>query len=57
MEIFLLPIDHAHEQNNKLVKRDGGALGLTKNIAKLICCMVSGPEIARIVNEFLKNIS
>ena len=24
-------IDHAHEQNNKLAKDDGGAIGLTEN--------------------------
>ena len=26
-----IPIDHAHEQNNKCVKGDGGAIGLTEN--------------------------
>ena len=30
-----LAIDHAHEQNNKCVKRDEGAIGLTENSSEL----------------------
>lgn len=29
-----IPIDQAHEQNNKVVKGDGGAIGLTENACK-----------------------
>ena len=29
-----IPIDHAHEQNNKCVKGDGGAFGLTENTSE-----------------------
>ena len=47
-----IAIDHAHEQNNKLVKGDGGAVGLTENASQLLRWMVSGPEMARAVNEF-----
>ena len=47
-----LPIDHAHEQNNKKVKGDGGAIGLTEDSAELARWMISGPEIARVVGEF-----
>ena len=47
-----IPIDHAHEQNNKCVKGDGGAIGLTENTSELLPWMVSGPEIARVINEF-----
>ena len=47
-----LPIDHAHEQNNKCVKGDGGAIGLTQDSMQLLRWMVSGPEVARAVNEF-----
>ena len=43
--------DHAHEQNNKLVKGDGGA-GLTENISQHLRWIVSGPEVARLVKEF-----
>ena len=47
-----IPIDQAHEQNNALVKGEGGAVGLTENPSALHRWMVSGPEIARIINEF-----
>ena len=47
-----ISLDHAHEQNNKLVKGDGGAIGLTENSPQLLRWMVSGPEVARLVNEF-----
>ena len=44
-----IPIDQAHEQNNAPVKGEGGAVGLTSALRRW---MVSGPEIARIINEF-----
>ena len=47
-----IPIDHAHEQNNKIVKCDGGAVGLLENSSELTRWMVSGPEIARLIQEF-----
>ncbi|VDI50437.1 Hypothetical predicted protein [Mytilus galloprovincialis] len=47
-----IAIDQAHEQNNKLVKGEGGAIGLTENMAQLQRWMVSGPEMARVINEF-----
>jgi hypothetical protein len=47
-----IAIDQAHEQNNAIVKGDGGAVGLTENASALRRWMVSGPEIARVVNEF-----
>ena len=47
-----IPLDHAHEQNNKSVKGDGGAIGLTENSAELLRWMVSGPELSRMINEF-----
>ena len=46
-----LPIDQAHEQNNKIVKGDGGASGLTESSTQLLCWMVSGPEMSRIIND------
>ncbi|KAG0708495.1 hypothetical protein GWK47_023998 [Chionoecetes opilio] len=45
-------IDQAHEQNNASVKGDGGAVGLTENPAALRRWMVSGPEMARLIQEF-----
>ena len=47
-----LPIDQAHEQNNKIVKGDGGAIGLTVSSTQLLRWMVSGPEISRIIKDF-----
>ena len=47
-----IPIDHAYEQNNKCVKGDVGAIGVTENTSELLQWMVSGPEIARVINEF-----
>ena len=37
---------------NALVKGERGAVGLTENPSALRRWMVSGPEIARIINEF-----
>lgn len=47
-----IPLDQAHEQNNKLIKDDGGAIGLTENPSQLLRWMLCGPEIARVINEF-----
>ena len=47
-----IAIDQAHEQNNASVKGDGGAVGLTENLAALRCWMVSGPEMAHLIEEF-----
>ena len=47
-----MAIDQAHEQNNCIVKDDGGAVGLTESPAALRRWMVSGPEMARLINDF-----
>ena len=52
-----IPIGHAHEQNNALVKGEGGAGGLTENPRALRWWMVSGPDMARIINEFENSIA
>ena len=49
----MMPLDESHEQNNACVKADGGAIGLTQNPTALLRWMVSGPEMARVVGEFL----
>ena len=46
--------DQAHEQNNALVKGEGGAIGLTENPQAFLRWMVAGPEIARVITEFEK---
>lgn len=47
-----IPIDQSHEQNNGYIKGDGGAVGLTDNSSALRHCMIAGPEVARIIEEF-----
>lgn len=47
-----IPFDHAHEQNNKLVKCSGGAVGLTENPSAFRTWMIAGPEQARLLTEF-----
>ena len=49
-------IDQAHEQNNKLVKIDGGAVEIMLNDSTaLMKWMVAGPEIADMVQAFRNN--
>ena len=43
-----IPLDQAHEQNNKLVKDSGGAVGLTENPSAFRRWMIAGPEQARL---------
>ena len=52
-----IALDQAHEQHNARVKGDGGAVGLTQNPAALRRWMVSGPEMARLIEEFQSSIS
>ena len=49
-----MALDQAHEQENAVIKGEGGAVGLTENPGALKRWMISGPEIARIVNKFQK---
>ena len=45
-------IDQCHEQLNKIVKGDGGAVGLTEDEDMLRRWSICGPEISRMVQEF-----
>jgi hypothetical protein len=47
-----IAIDHAHEQNNAVMKGDGGTIGLTENPTALKRWMIGGPEFARLISEF-----
>ena len=47
-----IPLDQAHEQNNELIKGDGGGIGITETPGALLRWMVAGPELARVVKEF-----
>ena len=45
-------IDQAHEQNNKKVKIDGGAVGIFENEDAMLDWAVSGPIIAEILDSY-----
>ena len=47
-----IPLDQAHEQNNELIKEDGGGIGITETPGALLRWIVAGPELARVVKEF-----
>ena len=47
-----LPLHQTHEQNNKIITGDGGAIGLTENPQALRRWMIGGPEIANLVQQF-----
>ena len=46
-----MPRDQSHEQTNKEIKGDGGAIGLTQSPAELQKWLLAGPEMARLVSE------
>ncbi|CAE1246962.1 unnamed protein product [Acanthosepion pharaonis] len=48
-KFFAMAIDQAHEQNNDVIKGDGGAVGLTEDPSALRRWMVAGPEISKFV--------
>ncbi|EDO42325.1 predicted protein [Nematostella vectensis] len=48
-----MPFDQAHEQENKIVKSAGGAVGLTENPTAFRRWMLSGPETTRLLQQFI----
>ena len=44
--------DQAHEQNNKIVKGNGGAIGIFDSPVSLTKWMISGPDIALMISIF-----
>ena len=46
-----IAIDQAHEQNNALIKADGGAIGLTERESALRRWMAVGPEVCRFAEQ------
>ena len=48
----MMSLDQNHEQENEMIKGDGGAVGLTECPTALRRWMIAGPEIARLVREF-----
>ena len=47
-----MAIDQCHEQENAIIKRSSGAVGLTDYPPTLRRWMVAGPEVARMIAEF-----
>ena len=46
-----IPHDQSHEQQNAVVKGEGGVIGITENEDALRRWMIAGPEIALILSE------
>ena len=44
--------DQVHEQQNAIVKGDGGIIGITEHEAALKRWMVAGPEISQLLSEY-----
>ena len=51
-----MAIDQAHEQNNAVMKGDGGLIGLTQDSGAILKWAVAGPEIVRVISEFESSI-
>ena len=49
-----MALDQAHEQNNAVIKGDGGAIGLTEDPSALRRWMVAEPEVSRMVANYEK---
>ena len=49
-----MALDQGHEQNNAIIKGDGGVIGLTEDPSALRRWMVAGPETSRMVANFEK---
>ena len=43
--------DHAHEQNNKLIKSDGGVVGILDSPKALLKWMISDPVTASVITK------
>lgn len=47
----LVANDHGHEQNNGVMKNEGGIIGLTQEADALLRWVVAGPELVRVISE------
>ena len=47
-----IALDQARKQCNARVKSDGDAIGLAENADALLRWMITGPEVARVIEEF-----
>ena len=51
-EFSSVSIDQAHEMQNKIVKGDGGIIGVTDNQEFLDRWLICAPEVTRLLHEF-----
>ena len=49
-------MDQGHEQNNAVIKNDGGAICLTQDPDALVKWAISGPKTVRVIAEFEKSV-
>ena len=47
-----MPIDQVYDQNNAVIKGEGGAIGPSKDESALRKWMVAGPEVSRMVSYY-----
>jgi len=47
-----MALDQSHEQLNKYIKGEGGAVGFTEEPAALRRWMLAGPEVSRVIAEY-----
>ena len=47
-----IAIDQGHEQNNAVMKDDGGIIGITQDSAALTRWCLTGPETVRVTEKF-----
>ena len=47
-----MAMDQSHEQLNKSIKGEGGAVGLTEDPVALRRWMIAGSKLSRVVTEF-----
>ena len=47
-----IAIDQAHEQNNAILKGEGGIIGITEDESSLLRWAVAGPEVCRVIKEY-----
>lgn len=51
-----IAIDHGHEQNNGVMKKEEGIIGLTQDSNSLLRWAVSGPELVSVISEFESSV-
>ena len=52
-----IALDQNHEQQNAIIKGEGGAVGLFQSDAALRRWLIAGPEVSRIIQEFETSFS